>query len=327
MSEEETDPKVVHEKPTLDEDGVPQLDGVEPKKPAPEKEAPQPEDEPPKLPTAEEDAPPKLPGAQEDEPPKLPGEEDAAPKTEDETPKVEGEEPASDDEPPKLPEDGPPKNPYDDDYDDFDDLPQIEYVDEPRNKIARGDELNITQKDPTMQEIMIGVGWDLKKFDSAPLDLDASVFLLDRNDKTREDSDFIFYNNLTGCDGAVKHLGDSRTGAGDGDDEMIMINLLGLPFDVAKVAFVLSIYDMEMKDHNFSMVKNVYFRVVNQNTQHELFRYELDEELEGNEGLLIGTLERVGTEWIFQAIGDTVKGGLGKMAEDYAIVVAQIVQD
>jgi tellurium resistance protein TerD len=248
-----------------------------------------------------------------DEAPKLP--EDGAPPLPD------------DDAPPPLPEMSKPSNPYDPNYDDFDDLPHIEYVDEPRNLVSRGDEINITKKDPTMQEIMIGVGWDLKKFDSAPLDLDASVFLLDRHDKTREDSDFVFYNNLTGCDGAVKHMGDSRTGAGDGDDENILINLLGLPFDVAKISFVLSIYDMEMKDHNFSMVKNVYFRIVNQNTQHELFRYELDEELVGNEGLIIGTLERVGTEWIFLAIGDTVKGGLGKIAADHAIIVAQIVQD
>jgi tellurium resistance protein TerD len=178
-----------------------------------------------------------------------------------------------------------------------------------------------------MREIMIGVGWDLKKFDSKPLDLDASVFLLNTHDKTREDEDFVFYNNMAGCDGAVKHMGDSRTGAGDGDDEIIKIDLLALPFDVAKICFVLSIYDMEMDDHNFSMVKNVYFRIVNQNTEHELFRYELDEELSGNEGLIIGYLERIGTEWVFHAVGDTVKGGLGRIATDYGINVMQIVQD
>jgi len=212
------------------------------------------------------------------------------------------------------------------DLDYLDEMPETVYADEPKNKVKRGDEINLTQKDPTIKEIMVGVGWDLKAFESDPLDLDASIFLLGMNDKTRIDEDFIFYNNLTGSDGAVKHLGDSRTGAGDGDDEIIMVKLSELPFDVSKISFVLSIYDMDMKEHNFSMVKNVYFRIVNQGTEHEIFRYELDEELTGDEGLVIGELERVGTEWIFRAIGETVEGGLGKIGADYGMIIAENMQ-
>ena len=211
----------------------------------------------------------------------------------------------------------------DSDLDYLTDAPEIEYPDEPRNKVKRGDEVNLTLKDPTIREIMIGVGWDLKAFESKPLDLDASLFLLDREDKTRVDKDFIFYNSLTDSEGAVKHMGDSRTGAGDGDDEIIMVDLSLLPFDIAKISFVLSIYDMELEGHNFSMVKNVYFRIVNQNTEHEIFRYELDEELTGDEGLIIGELERVGTEWIFKAVGETVEGGLGKIADNYGMIIKE----
>lgn len=199
----------------------------------------------------------------------------------------------------------------------------IQYASEPRNKLRTGDELNLTSKDPALNQIMIGVGWDIRAFDNDPPDLDASIFLLDKDNRTRVDSDFIFYNALTGCDGAVKHMGDSRTGAGEGDDESAMIELNSLPFDVAKISFVLSIYDLDLTDHNFSMVKNVYFRVVNQGTEHEMFRYELDEELTGNEGLLIGELERVGTDWIFHAIGKTVEGGLTTIADEYGIVVQE----
>ena len=125
--------------------------------------------------------------------------------------------------------------------------------------------------------------------------------------------------------GQSKHMGDSRTGAGDGDDEIIMIDLMALPFDIMKIVFTLSIYDMEYLGHDFSMVKNVYFRIVSQNIEHELFRYELDEELVGKEGLIIGALERVGTEWVFQAIGDTVDGGLGRIAENHGIVIAEVM--
>lgn len=216
------------------------------------------------------------------------------------------------------------------DEDDLEYLPDVARLDEPENRINRGQEVNLTEKDPTMKKIQIGVGWDLKAFESHPLDLDASLFLLDKNGDTREDSDFVFYNNLTGCDGAVKHLGDSRTGAGEGDDEMIMINLEALPFEIVKIQFVLSIYNMDYLDHDFTMVKNVYFRIVNSRIETEIFRYELDEELgenEGHEGLIIGELDRVGAEWIFKAVGETVKGGLGKLAHDHAIMVAHIVQE
>lgn len=200
-------------------------------------------------------------------------------------------------------------------------------ADEPINRVKRGDELNITHKDPTIRNIKIGVGWDIKAFDTNPLDLDASVFLLDKNDLTRVDEDFIFYNSMMGADGAVKHQGDNRTGAGDGDDEIINIELNTLPYDVVKIVFVLSIYDEDYQDHNFSMVKNVFFRISNQEVDTELFRYELDEELSaGHEGLIIGQLERIGMEWVFTAVGETVEGGLFTIAKNYGIVVAEDAQ-
>jgi len=199
-------------------------------------------------------------------------------------------------------------------------IPEVLYPDEPRNKIKRGDELNITQKDPTMRQLNIGVGWDLRAF-----------FLLDNDDETRMDEDFVFYNNPKDKEGTVIHDGDNRTGAGDGDDENVRIDLNGLPFDVTKICFVLSIYNINSEDNtitddNFSMVKNVYFRLVNENTDHEIFRYELDEELTGDEGLIIGHLERIGAEWVFTAIGDTVAGGLEEIATNYGILISERVQ-
>ena len=203
------------------------------------------------------------------------------------------------------------------------DGPALYRPDEPRNKVKTGAQVNMTEKDPALKSIQVGVGWDLKAFESDPLDLDASVFLLDRDDKTRVDEDFIFYNNLKDREGAVIHKGDSRTGAGEGDDEIIHIDLSALSFDVMKIVFVLSIYDMEFNDHNFSFVKNVYFRVTNDNDGHEMFRYELDDELTEHEGLIIGTMERIGAEWIFNAVGQTVENGLGKIADDYGIIVLE----
>jgi len=200
-------------------------------------------------------------------------------------------------------------------------------ADDAINRVKCGDEFSLTEKDPTIRTIQVGVGWDLKAFDTHPLDLDASIFLLDKNNLTRVDEDFVFYNCAIGGDGAVKHHGDNRTGAGDGDDEIITIELNTLPYEITRLAFVLSIYDVDFQEHNFSMVKNVFFRVSNKETNSELFRFELDDELSaGNEGLMIGFIERVGNEWIFQAVGDTVKGGLYTIAKEYGIVIAEDAQ-
>lgn len=211
-----------------------------------------------------------------------------------------------------------------DDDDNFVDLhPSVMMEQTSLVRVRKGEEINITRLDPGIRELTVGVGWDLKKFDGDPIDVDASVFLLDKNDKTREDEDFIFYNNAAGRDGAVKHMGDSRTGAGDGDDEKIVIDLMALPFEVVKIAFVLSIYDMDMNSNNFTMVKNVYFRLVNNETTLETFRFELDDDLGSGTGLYIGYLERVGSDWMYKAVGEPIYGGLAKIASDFGIVVTQ----
>ena len=214
----------------------------------------------------------------------------------------------------------------DDDDSDLPVLPEIMPENPNRLVLKKGEELNLTKIDPTIREITVGIGWDMRVFEGDPVDMDASLFLLDKFDKTREDEDFVFYNNMIGRDGAVRHMGDSRTGAGDGDDEKIVIDLMALPFEVVKIAFVVSIYDMDLSTNNFKQVKNVYFRVVNNETTHETFRFDLDEEMGEGTGLLIGYLERVGSDWVYQAVGAPVLGGLSQMATDYGIVVAQNVR-
>ena len=209
----------------------------------------------------------------------------------------------------------------DDDY--VDEHPSIIMPDSQLVRVRKGEEINITRLDPGIREITLGVGWDLKRFEGDPIDLDASVFLLDKNDKTRQDEDFIFYNNLTAREGAVKHMGDSRTGAGDGDDEKIVIDLMALPFEIIKIAFVLSIYDLDLNSNNFTMVKNVYFRILNNETNLESFCFELDDEMGNGTGLYIGYIERVGSDWMFKALGEPIYGGLTKAATDYGIVVTQ----
>lgn len=219
---------------------------------------------------------------------------------------------------------------YYNDDDDHDDEEIAPLADDHARMVSvkKGQEINITRLDPTIRELLVGAGWDVRKYDGDPIDVDISIFLLDRHDKTRVDEDFIFYNNGGTENGSVKHLGDSRTGAGDGDDENVMIDLLQLPFEVAKVAFVLSIYDMDvnMSAGTFEHVKNVYFRLVNNETDTELFRFDLDEDMGKGTGLYIGYMERVGADWIYRALGEPVEGGLSSIATDFGIVVAQSIR-
>ena len=192
-------------------------------------------------------------------------------------------------------------------------------------KLKRGQQVNLTRLDPTLRRVMIGVGWDVVGFESEAPDLDISTFLLDKNDQTRMDEDFVFYNNLKSLDGAVEHMGDNRTGAGDGDDENVLIDLMALPFEVTRVAFVISIYEADERGHKFVNVRNSFLRIVNDESGIELMRFNLDQEFQESPdatAVTVGFLERNGPNWFFEGTGVMTPGGLKEIATEYGIVVA-----
>ena len=191
--------------------------------------------------------------------------------------------------------------------------------------LKRGEQVNLTRLDPTLRKITVGVGWDVIGFDAEAPDLDASLFLLDKTDKTRFDEDFIFYNNLKSLESEVEHRGDNRTGAGDGDDEIISVDLMRLPFEVTKMVFVISIYDAAVRNHTFKSVRNCFLRISNEETGLELMRFNLDKEFDENpkaSAVLVGTISREGPNWFFDGVGEFEAGGLPKLATSYGIIVA-----
>lgn len=192
-------------------------------------------------------------------------------------------------------------------------------------QLKRGEQVNLTRLDPTLKKISIGLGWDVIGFENEAPDLDASVFLLDKNDKTAADEDFVFYNNMKNVTESVIHKGDNRTGAGEGDDENVEIDLMSLPFEIVKASFVVSIYDAAMREQTFRNVRNCFLRVVNIETGIELMRFNLDKEFAENPtgtGLIVGHLLREGPNWFFEGIGKFEDGGLPKIATDFGIIVA-----
>lgn len=192
------------------------------------------------------------------------------------------------------------------------------------NRCKVGDELNVTAKDPTMKKLLIGVGWDMNTFDADPLDLDVSAFLIGKDGKTRLNEDFVFYNQPETLGGAVRHTGDSRTGAGDGDDESIVLDLHGVPFDVMKIVFCLSIYRGEEKQQRIAQMQNPYLRLVNAESAIEITRFVLPEMDGRNEtALLVASLNREGPKWHFTPLAEPVEGGLGAVAMRYGCVITQ----
>ncbi|MBO4400626.1 MAG: TerD family protein [Selenomonadaceae bacterium] len=188
--------------------------------------------------------------------------------------------------------------------------------------LAKGQKVDLTKGRPGLKNILVGLGWDVNKYDGGKdFDLDSSVFMLGANSKVRSDADFIFYGNLKHESGSVEHLGDNLTGAGEGDDEQIKIDLSKIPADVEKIDFTVTIYEAEQRKQNFGQVENAFIRVVNADTNEELIRYDLGEDFSIETAVVIGELYRNKGEWKFNAIGSGFEGGLASLGRNYGVNV------
>ena len=187
--------------------------------------------------------------------------------------------------------------------------------------LNKGGNLSLSKTDPLLNQVLIGLGWDARATDGADFDLDASAFLLAANDKVRGETDFIFYNQTRSPEGSVEHTGDNRTGEGDGDDEAVKINLAKIPTDVQKIAITVTIHDAESRGQNFGQVQNAFIRVVNDQTNVEIVRFDLNEDYSTETAMIFGELYRHNGEWKFRAVGQGYNGGLRAMCGQYGISI------
>ena len=130
---------------------------------------------------------------------------------------------------------------------------------------------------------------------------------------------FIFFNNKLSACGSVEHLGDNRTGAGDGDDEQVKVTLSAVPADVKKLVFSVTIHEAEERKQNFGMVSNAYIRVLNNDNSTELARFDLSEDASTETAMIFGELYKHGEEWKFKAIGQGFAGGLAALATNHGV--------
>jgi tellurium resistance protein TerD len=187
--------------------------------------------------------------------------------------------------------------------------------------LSKGGNVSLTKAAPNLTAVNVGLGWDVRTTTGADFDLDASALLCDSNGKVLSDQHFVFFNNLKSPCGAVEHLGDNLTGVGEGDDEVIKVNLAAVPAEVQKIVFVVSIYDADNRRQAFGQVSNAFIRVVNQSDNVELARYDLTEEYSTETALVFGELYRNGPEWKFRAVGQGYASGLAGIARDYGVNV------
>ncbi|MFY4775280.1 TerD family protein [Metabacillus sp. RGM 3146] len=186
--------------------------------------------------------------------------------------------------------------------------------------LTKGQKVDLTKGNPGLTKVTVGLGWDTNKYDGGnDFDLDSSVFLLDENGKCPTEAEFVFYNNLKGGNGSVEHTGDNRTGEGEGDDEQVLVNLQDVPQNIQKISFAITIHDAEARSQNFGQVSNAYVRILNQESNEELIRYDLGEDFSIETAVVVGELYRHGTEWKFNAIGSGYQGGLASLVNDYGL--------
>ena len=186
--------------------------------------------------------------------------------------------------------------------------------------LKKGQKVDLTKTNPGLKNILIGLGWDTNRYDGgSDFDLDSAVFLLGADSKVKSGDDFIFFNNLKHVSGSVEHLGDNLTGAGDGDDEEIKIDLSKVPAEIEKIAFTVTIYEADTRKQNFGQVENAFIRVFDEQNNKELIRYDLDEDFSIETSVIVGELYRNRGEWKFNAIGSGFEGGLAALGNHFGL--------
>ncbi len=184
--------------------------------------------------------------------------------------------------------------------------------------LQKGQKIDLTKNGGSgLRSVMVGLGWDEAPRKGGffsrpqPIDCDASAILCGENGKLIATGNIndavVYFGNLRHSSGAIQHMGDNLTGAGEGDDEQIMVNLSAVPANIFKIIFVVNIYDATARNQHFGMIRNAFIRLVDNDTRSEICRFNLSENYTNMTGLVVGEIYRRGGEWKFNAIGQPVQ--------------------
>ncbi|MGW1887155.1 TerD family protein [Streptomyces sp. NPDC001970] len=187
--------------------------------------------------------------------------------------------------------------------------------------LSKGSNFSLTRSEPGIASVVVGLGWTVNT-GPGDIDLDASALLLGADGRVLSDNHFVFFNNPTTPEKSVRHTGDNKTGAGEGDDEQLAVDFNLLPAQTESVVFVVSIHNEGGSSvNNFGRVRDAYIRVVHQATGLEMCRFELAEDAHDQAAMVFGQLYRRDGEWKFRAIGQGYATGLAGIAKEYGVSV------
>lgn len=185
--------------------------------------------------------------------------------------------------------------------------------------LQKGQKISLSKGNDKLEKVIVGLGWDeiekartggllssLFSVSQAAIDCDASAFLL-HDGKIIKNEDIVYFGNLKHVSGTVQHLGDNLTGAGDGDDEQIVVDLSKVPADYDRIVFVVNIYQASQRKQHFGMIQNAFIRIVDNKNGQELCKYNLSENYDGMTAVIFGEVYRHNGEWKFNAIGQGTK--------------------
>ncbi len=187
--------------------------------------------------------------------------------------------------------------------------------------LSKGQKVNLSKQRYGLSTVMVGLGWDeveqkrglfgrVKKQED--IDCDAFAILLGYDGKVLHHTNSVkectvFFNNLCWPNGSIRHMGDNLTGAGEGDDEQIFVDLNNVPNDVGCIVFAVNIYDAFKKNQHFGMIRNAFIRVVDNDRQVELCRFNLSENYWDKTALIAGALMRTNEGWEFRTDGTSAR--------------------
>ncbi len=191
--------------------------------------------------------------------------------------------------------------------------------------LQKGQKVSLSKEHAGLSKMMVGLGWDEAQKAKGgffapkpkPIDCDASALLL-KNGKLCDKSDIVYFGNLGHKTGAIQHMGDNLTGAGDGDDEQILVDLGKIPAEYDRIVIVVNIYQAVQRKQHFGMIQNAFIRLIDQRNNGEMCRYNLTEDYSGMTAMIFGEVYRHNGEWKFSAVGQgTTDPGLGELANRY----------
>ncbi|MCI8513129.1 MAG: TerD family protein [Lachnospiraceae bacterium] len=190
--------------------------------------------------------------------------------------------------------------------------------------LQKGQKVSLSKENAGLAQVVVGLGWDEVKRKSGffapkpqPIDCDASALLL-KNGKLIDTTDLVYFGNLRHKSGTVQHMGDNLTGAGDGDDEQIVVDLSRVPAEYDRIVIVVTIYQAVQRKQHFGLIENAFIRLVDGKNNQEMCRYNLSENYSGMTAMIFGEVYRHNNEWKFNAIGQATNDpGLGELAMRY----------